>query len=544
MILPQWTEKYSQGEGGRDHLAYEYVGVLMLERLLPGISNITRRARYYSFFAWVIYRFLQSSEKKNHSAFRKYLKIKSLAFLYGNGLLHIDESHTGIDGILFLRSYLQNHDGTKFNWDDKTVKSFRDNYWIYSQKLEQMGIAAGHNDYGVDGLTRPRGTELAAAFEKSISGTQYFKEYCDKNDLGIPASVLKGYGEVGGVLELKKCREEQALLTDCFFRFNDLEHEEGDPAFYYITGGFDGLQRARRESLLLYMDVINKSKNLLDYDELRKIQYFSKIQPDLYRPNEKLKVNLEFWRIFQARQYFVYSIEAIFRAMTLMIKDKSMTSDSLLTKLFDSADLGAVEKEYGIKIRAKEPLKEVFTQISRHKSSELFDKSCTLKSKLNEESLYQAIQGDGYTQLFIYPLLILIIIYLRLDHYRKNESPFWEFGKIGGNTNLGLDKFFADIEKMANNGATIEEFMRFAMNEYIISQHTYVAFNKLSWYQHDTRHFSYEGGILTGLLIANTKINASKFDNVMLILGDLGLISSKNGQYSLTDRGNKILSKL
>lgn len=55
---PRWTEvEYGRG-GSRDNLDIETLSESILADLLPGINNQTRRARYYSFWAWVLHRFI------------------------------------------------------------------------------------------------------------------------------------------------------------------------------------------------------------------------------------------------------------------------------------------------------------------------------------------------------------------------------------------------------------------------------------------------------------------------------------------------------
>lgn len=49
--LPQWTTKIDKR--GLDPLGMQNAGVVLYQALLPGISNITLRMRYYGFFCWL-----------------------------------------------------------------------------------------------------------------------------------------------------------------------------------------------------------------------------------------------------------------------------------------------------------------------------------------------------------------------------------------------------------------------------------------------------------------------------------------------------------
>ena len=46
--------------GGLDHLAVQAPCINIYSRLIPGITNVTDRARYYSFYPWLIWAFDQA----------------------------------------------------------------------------------------------------------------------------------------------------------------------------------------------------------------------------------------------------------------------------------------------------------------------------------------------------------------------------------------------------------------------------------------------------------------------------------------------------
>ncbi len=52
---PDWLERDSNIIEGLDHLGIQVVSVNLYGLLLPGITNVTDRARYYSFYTWVLH---------------------------------------------------------------------------------------------------------------------------------------------------------------------------------------------------------------------------------------------------------------------------------------------------------------------------------------------------------------------------------------------------------------------------------------------------------------------------------------------------------
>ena len=55
-VTTAWVKPPPQ-VGGLDHLAVQAPCINVYGRLLPGITNVTDRARYYSFYPWLIWSF-------------------------------------------------------------------------------------------------------------------------------------------------------------------------------------------------------------------------------------------------------------------------------------------------------------------------------------------------------------------------------------------------------------------------------------------------------------------------------------------------------
>jgi len=55
LMIPDWLEGH--GTTGRDPLGMQAGSIILYQSLLPGISNITLRARYYSFFSFVVHEY-------------------------------------------------------------------------------------------------------------------------------------------------------------------------------------------------------------------------------------------------------------------------------------------------------------------------------------------------------------------------------------------------------------------------------------------------------------------------------------------------------
>lgn len=63
-----------QAIGGLDHLGTQAPCVLIYSQLLPGITNVTDRARYYSFYPWLIWSFDQRYAKDDEARFVEFFR--------------------------------------------------------------------------------------------------------------------------------------------------------------------------------------------------------------------------------------------------------------------------------------------------------------------------------------------------------------------------------------------------------------------------------------------------------------------------------------
>jgi hypothetical protein len=54
-FLPRWTKRVSIEDGDRDPLGLSHVSARITDYLLNGIITQTYRARYYSFYCWIIW---------------------------------------------------------------------------------------------------------------------------------------------------------------------------------------------------------------------------------------------------------------------------------------------------------------------------------------------------------------------------------------------------------------------------------------------------------------------------------------------------------
>jgi hypothetical protein len=69
-----WLERDQSFVEGLDHLGILVVSTNIYARLLPGVSNLTERARYFSFYSWVFDSFAARAADKSQTGWRNWIR--------------------------------------------------------------------------------------------------------------------------------------------------------------------------------------------------------------------------------------------------------------------------------------------------------------------------------------------------------------------------------------------------------------------------------------------------------------------------------------
>lgn len=89
-----WIERDRKVIDGLDQLGIELVSVSLYQAMLPGITNVTERARYYSFYPWCIHRFAQDGPAER-SRLNWVQWLRPLDFAYALAATAHDQSVSG-----------------------------------------------------------------------------------------------------------------------------------------------------------------------------------------------------------------------------------------------------------------------------------------------------------------------------------------------------------------------------------------------------------------------------------------------------------------
>ena len=91
--------------GGLDHLGIELVSVSLYQALLPGITNVTDRARYYSYYPWCVHKYTQSGpSERTKQNWYNWIRAFDFTYALASVAYDKDEATQGASAIVRTRS--------------------------------------------------------------------------------------------------------------------------------------------------------------------------------------------------------------------------------------------------------------------------------------------------------------------------------------------------------------------------------------------------------------------------------------------------------
>ena len=481
---------------GEDHLGIRYVAINMSDSLQPGITSITPRARYWSFFAWVLFDFINmdfSVDKrfeKTISNFKSYLKQQECFFIYAN--IAVNEAHNynidGLQGVTHLLDIWRNS-GDLVPFSANYLKASFGGYSAYRNVMKITGVTFpedNENNIQLDRMTSI-GRDLALAFEAEIRDTDYYLSY-RINPQNVPKSVLLQYG-LKAALSIPAQANDLSILHRIF-----LPTDPQNPGFI------------RMSSLHFYKYMFDTHPNSRKDDDFWREMFYDVNSPRGEKcekiPNDYLTVAIG-WEIFQARQYFTYSLEGIWSFMLSQLKKEPVSRASLIRKVLESCDFSFNSQTMAVAdLIALMPI-----SIDKRKK-------CLSAIRNNSDECIESA------------LFLMFDVYSRFLDRPDFQPLHHEMLRMGGRRNISLQTWFDFLHCRENE--SIVDLLAYIIESYCINQHKRVALEKLmAAPNNQTFHFDEDDGVLHYLLSDSPTFNVIRSQQGVSIARDIQIIGAQ-----------------
>ena len=251
--LVDWLEASLHDIAGRDPLGLNTITTdRILPQLLPGILQLSERARYFSIYSWMLWQFAERRRPATTDELDRFIRRREFELCLAMRLCKHCEAESAI-GTLSARPHITA--GEDPLQRGVSVESSKGGFGLYYRTpLVELGaVARVGTPLGEDAMPTPvevlwrgdpRAVALAHTFHDAIKTTRYYGEFERTSD-PIPRQVLEELAEQVCLCRLPyRERERDAIRTLIFEPANE------DPA---ILAACD----ARRRAFALFLSLLD-----------------------------------------------------------------------------------------------------------------------------------------------------------------------------------------------------------------------------------------------------------------------------------------------
>src|SRR5215469_8556854 len=161
---PNWTDY--RKKSGLDPLGMQNTSVALYQRLLPGISNVTLRMRYYGLFAWLSSVYARRIGDTNPKSWQRFVRRAEALYALA---AQTRGGEGGIAGILWAQRKLGDANG-EVSFAEDTEPGSRSHYlkqaWgafgaAYQSQLFEIGVFSEASGHAIPVPSPSIGEELA-----------------------------------------------------------------------------------------------------------------------------------------------------------------------------------------------------------------------------------------------------------------------------------------------------------------------------------------------------------------------------------------------
>jgi hypothetical protein len=342
----EWLARDVDFVEGLDHLGIQVVSTNIYSRLVPGISNLTDRARYFSFYSWVLDSFARRASDKSANGWRTWIRrhefVLSAAGVAAERDVIPEEAAGGLIGAIAARRLTKGHvvdvaAATQLDDDGRAAKGtyFKNREGGYAQYYK--GPMTGLGLLRVDDertapdrlLTSYAGAKLASAVEDLVA----FRELRAIAESGGEA-VVADLAQLGAHVHpgsLDATSHEAVLLRQLLLGNDDS----------VCAGQLAHERDQRRRSLALALDYIAQADGE-NWDSHVWGLRWSVLDERLgdgrsWKIPSSLHDAASAWAAYQQNELLNYALECFFLVVLQVIDEEPLTPQAVASRIAEWA---------------------------------------------------------------------------------------------------------------------------------------------------------------------------------------------------------------
>lgn len=466
--------KYRKNLRGRDPLGVQALNIHLYSNLVPGITNVTDRLRYYSFFPWILKLYKDENIKLD---FVPFLRRAEFLFSVITTYHHKDESSWSghMVGTMVIGQVMSELNENKrialskyTSLEEGPHRYFKNRLGGFGQYylgvLVAMQILSRKEN--LEFVLYPRGLELANAFNAGNSKDQFIP--CIINDK-VTVKDLEIMQEDLCACNLKRNTAEYKLLADYL--------KEGDDPYVQESTFM------RRNSLALIFMLLRQIQKPEGYWNLLNFLYYG-VSDNKKKFNipDKLVETANLWKNYVQHEFFSMALLSIFISMQHLLDEKQQGSLNISKNAWEKLVLqcnteGLQEslKPCLNKLKKNPPLGEFLEYLdSLYDIKKIWDRNA-----LSEISISNFLVGKQYPAdaLFIGGLVLMCLVLRAVKNMEKDPAGV-NFHGLFNQYPINLRKLKDDHKHRWQNVKVLDVAADIILN-YVLNQHIEVAIRKL-----------------------------------------------------------------
>lgn len=541
-VQTAWVKPPNQ-IGGLDHLAVQAPCINIYGRMLPGITNVTDRARYYSFYPWVVWALEQAGYRYNDTFIDQFRKADCLFTLiahrhaYVTGTDH--EGHagatTGSANIAHQISEIKNNQPITLSEiahrEDKPGRYFKNKLGglgqYYLGVFAELGIMDGNGNSGIAN-TNQIGRILAEAMDQGVDRS-LFLQTLDENI--VTAERLDELGSFCPC-HLKNNPQEHQLLADLFFVRNLFEET-------------DLLARRRSLQVMLYLaDELARFDQSIDLAAFRGAVYSGALpNGDVWSLPERLNQNRCRWAVYQRNELLSIAVQGIFFVLLDAYEESGLRFESSeqLCQWFVSS-LGVADFESSISLEMTVTDLAVSTDSWLPSLSDWVHEHHEMQLANLIERLCDKKEAPDYRSRILEAALNILIALMKRPETQTGYEEFVFNGPYFDVYPINLKSFLFHCFQTWGQ-LRVREWIAWLGHEWGVHTHFMVALRKLRGQSQSTFRIRPSDQGFEVISVPHAVFTSPRFNQSLRILKDIGALE-KNGTVWVTSSLGKQLREV
>lgn len=552
--------KNSREATGQDQLGLRFFSETIYQDLLPHITNVTSRGRYFSFYPWLIRAIESRAEDLQDCSLQTLIRradcLLTLIGLYHYYITGKDNQgfHDGFIGARKLNSVLyemietgESVELSRYAAEEESSDRYFKNKFgglgqYYFGPLRDAGILA-YNENGEINYTQDRGQIIAEAFDEAVDAESFIDVL--KNDW-VSEEDLKSLLDFCPCLLSENAAEQNALIDFFFSRKEAFQHLNWE---------------RRKDTLILILDFIRKSSASdlevpLDSSGVHRFltaAYTGAFNEHLLWENatgQSLETRV-LWRQYYAGELLSFAVQGLFwTGLTKAVEDDALISNCRDYGYWFSENFISSVEEFESKSFA-EAVEETEMNLPEIENRKNENHEINLTRRL-EQVLRDKRLPDRREKVTELSIKILLALAARWTNKEKESNfPVTFSNQQLGEYPINLTNFlrFSENDWREMNSP---EWLAWLAAKWGVETHLMIALRKLHQESLDTfKVYPSEKGLEVKDVIGDKTIEeilmpgftSPRLQTTWQILWDLGVLSVENESLQLTATGETLLEE-